>query len=158
MQWLFGFAILSRQPLCQAKRMNSSIVTWKLSSISTLMVCCSRALPRSSLGGKKQEASFDNISWPAGVKFDPRGELCPLGGLFTPTVEDYRYEDGGGQSEGLHPLWITSPQGNKVHPWWPSSPLGPKSAPSGCMVRNTLEPWMGLRTVRPNTLEVEVPN
>jgi hypothetical protein len=68
------------------------------------MVCCSRALPRSSLGGKKQEASFDNISWPAGVKFDPRGELCPLGGLFTPTVEDYRYEDGGGAIRRSSPL------------------------------------------------------
>jgi hypothetical protein len=28
---------------------------------------------------------FNNMCLPSGVKFDPRGELCPLGRVFTPS-------------------------------------------------------------------------
>jgi hypothetical protein len=51
---------------------------------------------------------FNNTSWPLGVKFAPRGELRPLGVLYTPSFfprgEHYlMFKRTKGQTEGLHP-------------------------------------------------------
>jgi hypothetical protein len=72
---------------------------------------------------------FNNISWPPGAKFAPRGELGPHGWTLSRrywsffrgwTLSNAYLEEW---TEGLHPWGITSPlganftPGGQLHPW-----------------------------------------
>jgi hypothetical protein len=68
---------------------------------------------------------------PPGVNFAPWGELCPLGGLFTPSftprgAHSLMVRRTKGRTEGLHPWEITSPLGKNFTSWGPISTLGVK--------------------------------
>jgi hypothetical protein len=65
----------------------------------------------------------------------PRGEICPLGGMFTPPSRDehsllFRRMDG--QTDYFTPWGSIHPHpGDKIHPWWTNPPLASKFAPRG---------------------------
>jgi hypothetical protein len=74
----------------------------------------------------------------------PMGELCSIGGLVT-TLYILRGKHSllvrrtKEQTEGLRPLGITSPLGDKVQPWGPTS-LGGKFSPLGMKLKTSL--WL----------------
>jgi hypothetical protein len=82
------------------------------------------------------EACFNNISpprWnlPLGAALASRGDLCPLGILFTPSCitrgeHSLMFRRMMGQTEGLHPWGITSALGANFTPGVQISTLGEK--------------------------------
>jgi hypothetical protein len=65
-----------------------------------------------------------------GVNLAPRGETCPLGEMFTPSlrsppgVNTLYVLKNGGVNRQFHPQGITSPQGTKFTPGWQLHPWG----------------------------------
>jgi hypothetical protein len=81
----------------------------------------------------------------------PRGEICPLGGMFTPSFTP-RGEHSllvrrmEGRTENFIPQGITTPPGDTVHPWGTSSSLGSKFAPWGEVKNGPLDSLFGVKS------------
>jgi hypothetical protein len=67
------------------------------------------------------------------VNLSSRGEICPLGGMFTPSFtprgeHSLLFRRMGGQTENFTPGDNFTPRGQNS-PWGTNSPLGSKFAP-----------------------------
>jgi hypothetical protein len=74
-------------------------------------------------------------SLPLGVNLASRGELCPVGGIFTPSFtpsgeHSLLFKRMEGQTVNFTPRDNFTP-GVKIHSWGTTSPLGVKFAPRG---------------------------
>jgi hypothetical protein len=80
--------------------------------------------------------SVPGVNFTSRGNLGPRGEICPLGGMFTPLFtprgeHSLLFRRMEGRTENFTPSGITSPLGDKFHPLGTTSPLGSKFAPKG---------------------------
>jgi hypothetical protein len=90
--------------------------------------------------GKGAPRPFLNSPLAPRVKLTPRGEICFLGGMFTPSftpkgehptvyLEEWRGKQRISHPGKTTPRGETSPTGDKIHPWGTTSLLESKLAP-----------------------------
>jgi hypothetical protein len=93
---------------------------------------------------RQQSTVFNNMVLPPGVKFAPRGELCPLGGMFTPSFAPRGEHTplfrrmGGGKQRISPPVYNFTPRGQ-------NSLIGDNFDPGGQSLPLWVKLRMGLR-------------